>query len=118
MGSSFKADALNYALGKLESRIEAITDWNYELKNEAGETVKQGLLSDVYREQVGDTVYLVVKVVDTSTDSYTFRRLVAYWRTEDTAKLVAVDHTFGQNYTKQTNQTAIIIVKTGVSGCV
>lgn len=62
-------------------------------------------------------VGIKVRIIDSSSDSYTFRYLnVNSKRGEEEA--MAIRHTFLQNYTKGSDQIADITVITYVTGCV
>jgi hypothetical protein len=62
-------------------------------------------------------VYIRVRVVDNSTDAYSFKYMNVYY-TVDSGVDKAIIHTFNQVYTKGSDQIADITVRTGVGGLV
>jgi uncharacterized Fe-S cluster-containing radical SAM superfamily protein len=64
-----------------------------------------------------DYVYLYVRIVDMSNDTYKFKtmHLIA---TDGSTQFVAVIHPFLKEYEKTENQIVDIKVKTGILGCV
>jgi len=64
----------------------------------------------------GDRVFIRVRIIDSSTDSYTFRYLKV-WARRGEENFTAIYHTFSTNYTKGSDQIADITVRTGIGGC-
>jgi hypothetical protein len=64
-----------------------------------------------------DKQYIRVRIVDNSTDAYSFKYMYVYYVTGGTL-VIAIKHTFSQTYTKGSDQIADITVRTGISGLV
>ena len=65
----------------------------------------------------GANQWIRVRIVDDSTDTYSFLYLYVLYQYGSTIAH-AIIHTFSQTYTKNSDQIADITVKTGISGCV
>jgi hypothetical protein len=65
----------------------------------------------------GANQWIRVRIVDNSTDTYSFKYLYVLFQ-YDTTIAYAIIHTFSQTYTKGSDQIADITVRTGISGCV
>jgi hypothetical protein len=88
-----------------------------ELRDPNGNLIKTFTsLNELAVDVEGDKVYLRVRIIDSSTDSYTFRYLKV-WERYGESDETCVYHTFSQNYTKGSDQIADIKVRTGISGC-
>ena len=88
-----------------------------ELRDPNGNLIKTFTsLNELAVDVESDKVYLRVRIIDNSTDSYTFRYLKIWERYGDSDE-TCVYHTFSQNYTKGSDQIADIKVRTGIGGC-
>jgi hypothetical protein len=115
--SSFTITGAQDMLGKLMDMITAQTPTNYEFVNEAGQVVKSGYTNMVTGEVSDNTVFVNVRITDTSSDAYEFKHLYIYGKW-DTEEHLVIKHTFAQVYSKRSDQTLDCIVKTGIAGCV
>jgi len=88
-----------------------------ELRDPNGNLIKTFTsLNELAVDVEGDRVFLRVRIIDNSTDSYTFRYLKIWERYGDSDE-TCIYHTFSQNYTKGSDQIADIKVRTGIGGC-
>jgi hypothetical protein len=88
-----------------------------ELRDPNGNLIKTFTsLNELAVDVEGDKVYLRVRIIDSSTDSYTFRYLKV-WERYGESDETCIWHTFSQNYTKGSDQIADIKVRTGIGGC-
>jgi hypothetical protein len=88
-----------------------------ELRDPNGNLIKTFTsLNELAIDVEGDKVYLRVRIIDSSTDSYTFRYLKV-WERYGESDETCIYHTFSQNYTKNSDQIADIKVRTGIGGC-
>jgi len=88
-----------------------------ELRDPNGVLIKSFTsLNELAVDVEGDRVFLRVRIIDNSTDAYTFRYLKVWEKYGDTSE-TCIYHTFSQNYTKGSDQIADIKVRTGIGGC-
>lgn len=105
---------------------------NYELLDASNNVVKSGRITHVSAVQSGDKVYLEIHIDDTSTESYTFAKVRIYgygisipsydasgafvaWITQ---KILMIEHTFANSYTKASNQAVHITLYHGIQGLI
>jgi len=120
----------------LMSAIRALDEYggldNFQLLDAANNVVKSGKISELYVTLSGDKCYLEIRVDDTSTESYTFSKIRIFgygikpptydgtgltleW---DTVPTVMIEHTFAQQYTKQSTQALHITLYHGIQGLI
>jgi len=125
--SSFTFDGAMMMLDTMRDGIEAVSP-NYELLDEAGNVVKSGDVTGLSVFSMEDVALISFIINDTTTDTYTFRRVRVSGRVYVSAAgssfggwsgltQVMINHTFAQNYTKGSAQTLHAVVRTGIKGC-
>ena len=115
-GGSF-SQSLVYYMCDYGATLIANAPVKAELRDPNGGLIKTFTsLNELAVDVEADKVYIRVRIVDSSTDSYTFRYLKV-WARYGESDITAIYHTFSQNYTKGSDQIADIKVRTGVGGC-
>ena len=101
--------------GVLRNLIVNTTVSQWTLEDAAGKTVKSGMWETVGTVSAGDgKVYIICTMRDTSTDSYTFRSIVAWCELEGMTVRIC-EYDFGTDITKGSDQTLRIDLKISIS---
>jgi hypothetical protein len=113
---SFSQTAV-YRMCNYIATLVANAPYKAELRDPNGNLIKTFTsLNELAVDVESDKVYLRVRIIDNSTDSYTFRYLKV-WERYGESDETCIYHTFSQNYTKGSDQIADIKVRTGIGGC-